>query len=203
MLNNKKYIAVSIIIIIFCGILGFNIHDNNKEYVIVESNSDNSSLNDDELLLETDNIETKNEDFVTVYISGEVTNPQVLKIENGKRLVDAVECCGGLTNEADSNAINLALILKEENHYIIPAIGEKININAPNLDANNITFTIDINSATVTDLKTLPGVGDVLAQRIIDKREELGKFSAIEQLMDVSGIGEKKYNDIKDKIILN
>ena len=203
MLNNKKYIAVSIIIIIFCVILGFNIHDNNKEYVIVESNSDNSSLNDDELLLETDNIETKNEDFVTVYISGEVTNPQVLKIENGKRLVDAVECCGGLTNEADSNAINLALILKEENHYIIPAIGEKININAPNLDANNITFTIDINSATVTDLKTLPGVGDVLAQRIIDKREELGKFSAIEQLMDVSGIGEKKYNDIKDKIILN
>ncbi len=86
MLNNKKYIAVSIIIIIFCGILGFNIHDNNKEYVIVESNSDNSSLNDDELLLETDNIETKNEDFVTVYISGEVTNPQVLKIENGKWL---------------------------------------------------------------------------------------------------------------------
>ncbi len=203
MLNNKKYIAVSIIIIIFCGILGFNIHDNNKEYVVVESNNDNSSLSDDELLLETDNIETKNEDFVTVYISGEVTNPQVLKIENGKRLVDAVECCGGLTNEADSNAINLALILKEENHYIIPAIGEKININAPNLDANNITFTIDINSATVTDLKTLPGVGDVLAQRIIDKREELGKFSAIEQLMDVSGIGEKKYNDIKDKIILN
>ncbi len=203
MLNNKKYIAVSIIIIIFCGILGFNIHDNNKEYAVVESNNDNSSLSDDELLLETDNIETKNEDFVTVYISGEVTNPQVLKIENGKRLVDAVECCGGLTNEADSNAINLALILKEENHYIIPAIGEKININAPNLDANNITFTIDINSATVTDLKTLPGVGDVLAQRIIDKREELGKFSAIEQLMDVSGIGEKKYNDIKDKIILN
>ena len=197
MLNNKKYIAVSIII------LGFNIHDNNKEYAVVESNNDNSSLSDDELLLETDNIETKNEDFVTVYISGEVTNPQVLKIENGKRLVDAVECCGGLTNEADSNAINLALILKEENHYIIPAIGEKININAPNLDANNITFTIDINSATVTDLKTLPGVGDVLAQRIIDKREELGKFSAIEQLMDVSGIGEKKYNDIKDKIILN
>lgn len=202
MLNNKKYIVASIILIIlFCTIFGINIHDNNKEYVVeteTETENENNKSNEIEAVTET-NIE----DFVTVYISGEVNNPQVLKIENGKRLVDAVEFCGGLTKDADQNAINLALILKEENHYIIPAIGEKLNINKSTQEGANNTLCIDINLATITDFKTLPGVGDVLAQRIIDKREEIGKFSNIDQLMDVSGIGDKKFNDIKDKITIN
>ncbi len=200
MLNNKKNIVISIIVIsTFCLVLGFNILRSDKEYVVVESKEEINVVDNEEEILSDD----VDDDFVTVYISGEVNNPQVISIENGKRLVDAVEYCGGLTKDADTNAINLAMILKEENHYIIPAIGESMNVNPLNQN-NAITESyININTASLDELKNLPGVGDVLAQRIIDKREELGKFSSVDELKDVSGIGDKKFSDIKDMVGLN
>lgn len=68
---------------------------------------------------------------------------------------------------------------------------------------NSSSNLVNINSADIELLKTLPGVGDVLGQRILDKREELGKFTSIDQLNDVSGIGDKKFSDIKDKVTID
>lgn len=207
-----------IITLLIAGVI--NIYSNNKEY-IVKDNSEayidekedgypsgiskiESDLNSEDIFLEQDKAISPNSAFVTVFISGEVLNPKVITLEKGKRLVDAIELCGGLTEKANLNAVNLALILQEEQHYVVPAVGDAILYD--NSAASHMSNTdaqdglVDINSSDADNLKTLPGIGDVLAQRIIEKREELGRFDSIEQLQEVSGIGDKKFLDIKDKV---
>ena len=209
-----------IIALIIAGII--NTYSNNREFTVKDNTLINSEYEEDdhsnktsekEDILNEENIfegqntasSTENS-VVTVFVSGEVLHPQVITLEKGKRLIDAIEFCGGLTDKANMNAVNLALILQEEHHYIIPAIGENaIYENSPSSSSNNSDIKdelVDINNSQIEMLKTLPGIGDVLAQRIIDKRDELGGFKSIDQLQEVSGIGEKKFQDIKDKVII-
>ncbi len=203
MKNNKKIIFSVIIItsiMVFILIINFNL--SNREYIV----ETNDLLQEDKVI----NSETSENIFdsdtaesVTVYISGEVLDQKVVKVEQGKRLIDAVELCGGFTDKADLNLVNLALVLEEEGHYIIPKIGENYTqATSDSKQTNTSSELVNINTADINILKTLPGVGDILAQRILEKRELLGKFESIEQLRDVSGIGDKKYSDIKDKVII-
>ena len=205
MKNKNKYILITIILVFtLLTVMVINLNANSKEYII--GDTDSSTIQDESIAedAEKENYEQEENSKVTVFVSGEVLNQRVVEIEKGKRLIDAVEICGGLTENADLNAVNLALVLEEEGHYIIPAIGDTNVLNATNLNQmNSSSNLVNINSADIELLKTLPGVGDVLGQRILDKREELGKFTSIDQLNDVSGIGDKKFSDIKDKVTID
>ena len=205
MKNKNKYLLITIILVFtLLTVMVINLNANSKEYII--GDTDSSIMQDESIAedAEEENYEQEENSKVTVFVSGEVLNQRVVELEKGKRLIDAVEICGGLTENADLNAVNLALVLEEEGHYIIPAIGDTNVVNATNLNQmNSSSNLVNINSADIELLKTLPGVGDVLGQRILDKREELGKFTSIDQLNDVSGIGDKKFSDIKDKVTID
>ena len=205
MKNKNKYLLITIILVFtLLTVMVINLNANSKEYIV--GDTDSSIMQDESIAedAEEENYEQEENSKVIVFVSGEVLNQRVVEIEKGKRLIDAVEICGGLTENADLNAVNLALVLEEEGHYIIPAIGDTNVVNATNLNQmNSSSNLVNINSADIELLKTLPGVGDVLGQRILDKREELGKFTSIDQLNDVSGIGDKKFSDIKDKVTID
>jgi len=219
---NKKINIIVILIssFIIIGTIAYKLNLNIQDEVyIVSENEEN--IEEDNIKIEKDyetnnienNIEYKNKENtisknVTIYVSGEVNNPGIVTIESDKRLYDAVEKLGGVTENADLNRINLAIKLNDEEHYIIPKIGEE-NIISQDISVNNIdtikneqTSKININTATIEELDNLPGVGEATANKILNYREENGMFKSIEEVKNVNGIGEKKYIDIKEKICI-
>lgn len=178
-----------------------NIHtanDENKEY-----------KEDENKKTENKNTESLKKS-ITIFISGQVNEPGVVTIESDKRLADAVDLLGGFTDEADLNKINLAMKIEDEKHYIIPKLGENLdesNAEESITSDDSIVQTennkVNINTATLNELDTLPGVGEATATKIINYRDENGKFNAIEEIKNVNGIGDKKYENIKDMISIN
>lgn len=194
----------------------FNLDINENVYVVSESKENNKQLSSEVNLakeFENEDIKKDNNNFdeiknmITIYISGEVNNPGVVNIESDKRLSDAIDKLGGLTQSADLNNINLAMKIEDAKHYIVPKIGEEIkideSINNENQNNNKYNDKVDINHATVEELEKLTGIGQATANKIINYREEYGDFKSIEELKNVNGIGDKKYEQIKDEITLN
>ena len=136
---------------------------------------------------------------IKVYIAGEVNTPGVFELDEDSRVEDAIASAGGLTNLANIKNINLALIIED---------GEKIYI--PNINDNDIidysaqespkSSKVNINKADVSELQNLPGVGVSLAEKIFNYRKENGNFKKIEDLKNVNGIGEKKFEALKEYI---
>jgi len=163
--------------------------------------------------IQKENISENNKNMITIFISGEVKEPGVVTIEGDKRLSDAIYKLGGFTSEANLNKINLAMRIEDEKHYIIPKIGDDTGTNntveaisdAVAIEASdqNETNKININIADIQELDTLPGVGEATANKIINYRSEKGKFNSIEEIKNVNGIGDRKYEEIKDKISIN
>ena len=214
--NKKKTIIFGIIIIIVCvigGIKFFGVEDARYEI----SNKQEEE-HDDEIKKENEELDIKNGETsidnsqVTVYISGAIKNEGVVTMSSEDRLSDAIKVMGGVTEGADMNMINLAEKLVDGKHYIVPKIGEKVpvDINAnsttnsiqqsDNKGETNTGSLVNINTATIEQLDTLPGVGEATANKILNYREENGGFKNIEDLKNVKGIGEKKFEDIKDNI---
>ena len=154
-----------------------------------------------------DSLTTSNPTPVVIYVTGAVKNPGVVELNSSQRLKDAIDMAGGFTEDADIGSINLAEFVKDEQHYVVTKIGEtpspqtvssNTGTTTPNTANNNAL--ININTATKEELKSLNGIGDALSQRLIDFREQNGAFSDIESIKNVSGIGEKKFEGIKDYI---
>ncbi|HZK12312.1 MAG TPA: helix-hairpin-helix domain-containing protein, partial [Atribacterota bacterium] len=127
------------------------------------------------------------------------------------RIVDAVKIAGGETEEANLDLINLAALLKDGQKIIIPykiynQTGEEMNKDIYNNVENGYSSSVstsakvNINTADTIILQTLPGIGPVLSERIIEYRNQNGLFGVIDDIKDVSGIAEKKYEGIKDLI---
>lgn len=202
----------SIVALLLISMMGYRFFFGEKEYILEEKEeymqqviSEESSEDYSQAIIPaTDTKVSERLSEVTVYVSGAVQESKVVTLENGKRLIDAVEACGGLTEDADLNRINLSLKLEEEKHYVIPKIGEDLPEEISSLEDSaqqtERNQQINLNTASIEQLKTLPGIGDVLAQRILDKKTELGSFHSVEDLLNVSGIGEKKFNDIKNLV---
>lgn len=150
-----------------------------------------------------DNIAINNTDItpqlITVYISGEVNNPGVIELSSDATLGDAIKQCNGFTPLADKNKLNLAQKLSDGMHIIITA---QNNQNMISNDSDKNSTLININTATKDQLDSLPGVGPSTAQKIIDYRQEHGTYQSIEDLKQVKGIGEAKFNKLKDKITI-
>ena len=157
------------------------------------------------------NIDGEDEEVeeIIVHITGEVNKPGIVILNKNSRIADAINKAGGATKEADLNQINLAYILEDGQKIYIPNKNEKIGEdeyitegNGNNIGNNNSKEgeKVNINEAMQTELEELPGIGPSLASRIIEYREQNGDFKKIEELQNVKGIGDAKYDDIKDKV---
>lgn len=198
MKNFKKIIFLSIIV----GVLGIYL-----VYHYVTNSS--SEYIEENIYIETNNqVEEKNKIFL--HITGEVNSPGIIEIDEGARLVDVIEAAGGFTENADINKINLAYLVKDgqkinipnvnsvdTNSYITENMGENIIIEDITSSSTNL---VNINTATQTELETLTGIGPSTALKIIKYREENGKFKTIEEIKNVAGIGDSKFEAIKDEI---
>lgn len=138
---------------------------------------------------------------IAVYVSGQVKNISVVELEdNGNlRLVDAVNLAGGLTEFADIEAVNLAEPITDGQHVHIPT---KEIFRLPQSVHATSNELVNINTADADKLATLKGIGPALAQRIIDYRNQNGGFKSIDEIINVSGIGEKKFAAFKDKVTI-
>lgn len=193
MKNKNKFIGSIVIasLFIMISMVGYffvkptNI---NQEDIFIESNKENG---------EAKNIEKKN-DKIIVEIKGEVKNPGVYEIEKDSRIQTLVKKSGGFTKKAFINDINQSRKLKDEDCIIVKNKEDKDTINKEELEGEN--KKINLNTASKEQLKSIPGIGDVTAQKIIDYRKENGRFSSIDDIKNIDRIGEKTFIRIKDKL---
>ena len=234
-MNIKKVLIVIFLVIggigayfLYQYVQNLNYEDIEEEIIfseLGESNSDKKTKekNVDEKNKETDSAldivtEEVEQNKIVIHIAGEVVNSGVFELNEGSRIVDAVNIAGGLTENADVSKINLAYILTDEMKIYIPNKKEEVNNdvkekieyiskgsgdnvierNEENNKEENVL--VNINEATQTELETLPGIGPSTALKIIKYREENGKYSNIEDIKNVNGIGDSKFDNIKDLI---
>lgn len=133
---------------------------------------------------------------IVVQVDGEVIQPGLYRVTRGARVEDAVQAAGGVTAEADLSAVNRARILRDGDRVTVPArAGASPGAGSP-------ARVIDLNTATAADLQTLPGIGPVLAGRIIAYRTRHGPFQRVEDLLQVEGIGARLLQHLRSTVIV-
>jgi len=149
---------------------------------------------------------------ITVHVVGAVQHPGVYELAADARIIDAVTAAGGLTVQADSEMINLADRVGDGQQVRVPAVGEQLlpsltplsaasgQRSGPGVDIVGPGAMLNINTASAAELETLPGIGPVLAERIVSYRQGHGPFAAVEDIMAVSGVGEGIFAQIHDSI---
>ena len=146
------------------------------------------------------------QDLITVDVKGAVKAPGIYDLPVGSRVNDAVQKAGGLTEQADSKALNLAQKVSDEALVYVPTKGEEVANQQTNSGAPSSTSKdkkVNINKAILEELKQVKGLGGKRAQDIIDHREANGKFKSVEELKKVSGIGAKTIEKLKDYVTVD
>lgn len=212
MLDQKQKFLVVLLIIIAAGIIIFyyfnstkNIYNNEETNIKIESEEETTE-------------EVKESENIIVHITGAVKNNGIIEIKKDARLNDVIEAAGGITKDADLTNVNLAYKVEDGQKINIP----KEEVNKIEEDQNTIKEVIsngpgneiienyrekeddlvNINKASLEELKTLPGIGTSTAQKIIEYRNENGKFKKIEDIKNISGIGDAKFDIIKNYICI-
>lgn len=223
---NKKNSIILLSICILLGIISYGIYFYNSSMYEEFENTENVKelIPYEEEIQNTDNserIDNSNNEVIIVHITGAVKNWGIIELPNNSRIADAIEKAGGLTEEADISNVNLAYPLEDGMKIKIPNInetidnknidsiedyismesGENVTSSSKNKGTNKINI-VNINTATQTELETLPGIGTSTALKIINYRNENGKFTSIEDIKNVSGIGENKFEAIKELICI-
>jgi competence protein ComEA len=137
---------------------------------------------------------------VTVHVAGAVHSPGLVTLRPGDRVAHAVAAAGGALAVADLSALNLAAVVVDGEQLTVPIRGEPEPL--PTRSGDRGDGLVDVNHGSVSDLEALPGVGPVLAERIFAYRAEHGPFRAVEDLLDVPGIGEAKLAALREALIL-
>jgi competence protein ComEA len=142
---------------------------------------------------------------VVVYISGAVQQPDVYALPHDARIKDVVLAAGGFLEDADSEQVNLAARIEDEQHIHIPHIGEApppadqrggSSATGPQTQDDTTSSLIDLNQASQAELEELPGVGQVTAQRIMEYRQANGPFTSVDDIQNVTGIGPALFEQI-------
>jgi len=211
--TKRQQIVILLLVVIVISITSIGIYKKNVRFD--DEVNKLSSIEEDEILnngnedsqeIGEDNNE-KNNGIIMVHISGQVYKPGLIELEDGSRVIDAINKAGGMKSEADIDRINLAKKVVDEEKIYIPKIGEEIscidtNISLCEDNTSKDTKKININTCSKEELMSLSGIGEVLATRIIEYRET-NAFKSIDDIMNVSGIGNKKFESIKDYITVN
>ena len=190
----KLIIAVGIGIIAIIGIIKI------VDIYYQKNSTDQISISN---FIENEKEDENNNTNIKVYITGEVKNQGVIELEEGARIADAIEKAGGKTEQANLKNVNLAYQLEDGQKIYIPNINdietEVIDDGASGIvgDTTAAQGIININKADENELQSLNGIGESLASSIIEYRKENGKFETIEDLKNVPGIGESKFENIK------
>lgn len=183
------------------------------------THSTNGDVNDEDVgdgfdhqLVELEeDVETEHEDmevtepYLFIDIKGAIKQPAVYQMNDGDRVIDVISRAGGFTKQADETAINLAQKLQDEMVIIVPKEGESLvesavsTTDVVNEDDGN---KVKVNEATIEELETLNGIGPAKAQAIMAYRDEHGPFQTVEDILEVSGIGEKTLDHFKDDLIV-
>lgn len=196
-------IGVAIIVILvlgFCGYQAWNVLTTPELSI-----EHGTSLNEEESS-EADQAQSSS---IYVHITGEVKTPGLYELPQGARLSEAVNAAGGFTDNANDSSVNLARVLSD-GEQISVASKNSSNMNTGGVDSsvseispnssNSTPNKININTASAEELMTLDGIGEATAKKIITYRQEQGSFKTIDEIKEVSGIGDKKYEAIKDSI---
>lgn len=203
LLNKKQKIIVASLIAVMCMVIGYYIINKTEKY-------DYSALEKVDNVIEENEVEEKEnemEEKIIIHITGEVEEGGIIELEKGARISDAIEEAGGITEEADLSNVNLAYSLSDGQKIKIPNINEKneeaiVEEKAGDniIIEENKEEKININKATQTEIETLPGIGPSTALKIINYRNEHGKFKNVEDIKNVPGIGDTKFENIKEYI---
>lgn len=194
-LNQEKFWIILILVAVTAyWVGGKDLNFADQEMVEIELSQNEENI----MSSATDNGESKE---IVVHIGGEVKNPGVFSFSQGVRLIDAISVAGGETTKAALDQINLARILNDGEHIIIPSyLSSESSSNVSNNKLNNSTGKVNLNLAGSEELSSLTGIGVVRAAAIIEYRDKNGNFKDIEEIKNVSGIGIHTYNNIKDNI---
>lgn len=133
---------------------------------------------------------------LAVYVTGCVKAPGVYRLPKGSRVEDAIAAAGGLLDGADSENLNLAAILSDGQRLHIPVL-QRDGLAEEQTSQRGHDNRINLNTATERDLESLPGIGPEIARRIVEYRQQNGRFTSVDDLKKVSGIGEKTLNRIR------
>ena len=220
-LNKKQKIILIIVAIIVMVGIGYYMYV--KDNVNVENDKENLEIEQQKIDNNENNVDSnKNDNLnIIVHISGAVNKEGVIELKENSRIADAIEKEGGLKDNACMDEINLAYKLEDGMKIHIPTIEDQKNENIKEesnnyIEKNNIvgdtntnsnkqskqTTKVNINKATQTELEALPGIGPSIALKIVNYRKENGKFKSIEDLKQVNGIGDSKFNKIKNLITI-
>ena len=230
--KNINKIIILVIVVILALIVYYIYYKNSETYIEFEESSNleelipyeeekqediNNNESKEENITEDTKEGTNVEEVIMVYITGEVKNWGVIELPKGSRIIDAVNKAGGFTDDADTQAVNLAYVLSDgikvyipskneeeigeftTEEYITADSGDNVITGGEKMEENKVEL-VNINSATQTELETLPGIGPSTALKIISYRNENGKFSSIDDIKNVNGIGESKFESIRDLI---
>ena len=137
---------------------------------------------------------------ILVDVAGWVRRPGVYEFAEGARVIDAIDAAGGARPGAVLSSLNLAAPLVDGTQVLVPKESQSAPTTETGTGTSDTTGLVNVNSATNAELETLPGIGEVIAQAIVDHRTENGPFTSVEQLVDVSGIGDATLEDIRELV---
>lgn len=195
MLKNKKILYAAIGICVILSGIFYYIGKSGEDAGAVYNNKEKTDM---ELVTVVSEKEQDTAGEVCVYVCGHVNSPGVYYIRFGARIADAIEAAGGIAEDAYIDVLNLADTVTDGQRIYVPAQGETENELPAGQDGRS--NLININTADVSLLTTLPGIGESRALSIIAYREENGAYGTIEDIMNVSGIKEAAFSKIKDYI---
>ena len=204
--GGKVAVGILCVVLVCAAALGIWLQESNPG-VVVERSSASSSSDSDGSAGETAQSASKAASEVVVHVDGAVASPGVFSLAEGSRVNDAVLAAGGLEESADTSTVNLAAPLSDGAKVHIPTTEELASASTGTAESGGQSGSgtasnglVNINTATSAELQTLSGVGEATAQAIIEDRESNGPFTSPEDLMRVSGIGEKKFAKVKEHI---
>ncbi|GAB3050664.1 helix-hairpin-helix domain-containing protein [Virgibacillus ainsalahensis] len=190
----KKY---SFFIVLAIVIIAFLFITNDKE--MEDSNAASNAVVPSQNIMKKEEDNTSGEMIAIVDVKGAVGNPGVYEMDIDSRVNDVIQKAEGFTSDADQSQVNLAQKVQDEMIIIIPEKGEMSEEGGESINSNN-SDKIRINHATQTEIENLSGIGPSKAQAIIEYRDENGHFQSIEDLLEVSGIGEKTLENLREDI---
>lgn len=202
----KQKKIVIIIVVLATILIGWKFFDSKKFKDFNEEDVIVSNITESKIKSENE----EEDEMMAIHVTGEVNNPGVVKLKEGSRMEDLIKAAGGLTENADLSNVNLAFVVEDGMKVRIPSINDEDEnfITKENGKGvivseeveSNLEDKININTASEVELEELPGIGASIASRIIEFRNKNGKFKNVEDIKNVAGIGESKFDKIKDLI---